>query len=132
MTKTAAQLNREIAAYFASEQGGGGRMGGKRHVAHVGFGTMSKSKIPVRVKTRDNPAARTADERAIHPESFAALDRHGKILGTSHTMRGAMAKAADDKSYVDVRGEWTSDGTHWSVGKGRRVAVREGGKWIVG
>jgi hypothetical protein len=126
MAKTSAQLDRDLRAFFAEQ----GRQ--PRRVAHVGFGTMSQSKIPVRVKTRDNPAGRTSSERAIHPEMFACVDRNGKILGTSRTMQGAMAKAPNNSSYASVSGEWTSDGTHWGVGKGRRVAVREGGRWIVG
>lgn len=124
----ATKLDREIREFLHARTPRSGNV-----VARVGFGTMSQSKIPVRVKTKGNPAGRTQTERKIHPESFACLDRNGKILGTAYTIQGAMAKAPAGSSYATVRGEWTSDGTHWGVGKGRVVATREGGsRWIVG
>jgi hypothetical protein len=59
------------------------------------------------------------------PETFAVMNRDLKILGTSPTIEGAMAKAPAGNSYAIVRGEYTSDGTHWGIGGGRQVAVRE-------
>lgn len=65
-------------------------------------------------------------------ELFACKDRHGKLIGTSETIAGAMAKAPKDNSYAIVRGEFTSDGMHWPIGFGRQCAVRELGRWQVG
>lgn len=83
-----------------------------------------------------HPITRSESEKQIHPEVFACKDRHGKILGTSRTVRGAMGYAPDDKSYALVRGEYTSDGSNHGVGGGRQVAVREfdpsgGFRWYV-
>jgi hypothetical protein len=83
-----------------------------------------------------NPITRSESEKAIHPEMFAVMDRDGKILGRSYSVKGAMAMAPDGKSYAIVRGEYTSDGTNWGVGGGRQVAVREfdpsgGFRWYV-
>jgi len=83
-----------------------------------------------------NPIKRSESEEQIHPEVFALKNRSGKILGTSRTIKGAMALAPDDKSYALVRGEYTSDGTNQGVGRGRQVAVREfdpsgGFRWYV-
>lgn len=124
--KTAAQLERELREYFGTPAKRG------RRVAHVGFGTFPKSKFTARVRTPTNPAGRTETEQLVHPEMFYCKDRHGKILGMSTTIRGAMAKAPYDKSYAVVRGEYTSDGSHWGPGKGRQLAIRENGSWIVG
>lgn len=82
------------------------------------------------------PGPRSESERKIHPEMFAAMDRHGKILGTSRSVKGAMGYAPPDKTYVSVRGEFTSDGTSHGVGRGRVVATREfhpsgGFRWYV-
>lgn len=68
---------------------------------------------------------RSESEKAIHPEMFAVMDRAGKILGRSYTVKGAMAQAPEGKTYAIVRGEFTSEGTNWGVGRGRQVAVRE-------
>ena len=65
-------------------------------------------------------------------ETFACLDRNGKILGTSKTVAGAMAKAPKDRSYATVRGEYVSMGAKYEIGHGRRMAVRESGRWLVG
>lgn len=80
-----------------------------------------------------NPRTRTESEKQIHPEVFACKDRHGKILGTSRSVRGAMLHAPNDRSYAIVRGEFTSDGSNWGVGGGKQHAVRENGHdWLVG
>ncbi len=127
--KTTAQLDAEINRMLS----------GPRRIAHVGFGTFSSSKLK-------NPAwDRYLAGRQYHPtrahrhnpklprgETFACLDRHGKVLGTSQTIQGAMSKAPAGSSYAKVRGEYTSDGHHWGLGKGREVAVRESKRWQVG
>ncbi len=128
--KTAAQLDREI----------GELLSGSRQIAHVGFGTFPSSRFK-------NPAwEQHLAERQYHPtrahrrdpklpkgETFTCTDRNGKILGTSKTIAGAMEKAPAGSSYARVRGEYTSDGHHWGLGRGRQVAVREGSKrWQVG
>lgn len=65
-------------------------------------------------------------------ETFACMDRNGKILGTSKSVAGAMQKAPNDKSYARVRGEYVSSGTKFEIGGGRTMAVREHGRWQVG
>ena len=45
-------------------------------------------------------------------ERFVVMDRSGKILGDSASVKGAMEKAPKDKSYAVVRGEYTSDGRY--------------------
>ena len=122
--KSPAQLEREIAEILTHG-------GDKRRVAHVGFGTFAQSKLPAKKPSPDphraslGPGPRSESERQIHPEMFAVMDRHGKIIGTSRSARGAMALAPNDKSYALVRGEYTSEGTKHGVGRGRQVAVRE-------
>jgi hypothetical protein len=64
-------------------------------------------------------------------ETFAVRNRIGNIVGKSSTVRGAM-QAAPAKGDMTVRGEYTSDGTYWGIGKGRVVAQRENGRWLVG
>jgi hypothetical protein len=53
------------------------------------------------------------------------------VLNTSTTVQGAIA-SAPPRGDLQVRGEYTSDGSHWGLGFGRVVALREQGKWIVG
>lgn len=65
-------------------------------------------------------------------ETFTCVDRNGKVLGTSKTVAGAMQKAPNDRSYASVRGEYVSSGTKFGLGHGRRMAVRESGRWLVG
>lgn len=127
--KTIAQLDREIATLVQ----------GPRRIAHVGFGTFPSSKF-------ENPAwekylagrqyhptrAHRHDPRLPAGETFACLDRDGVVLGTSKTIAGAMRKAPAGSSYAKVRGEYTSDGKHHGLGRGRLVAVREGRRWQVG
>ena len=57
------------------------------------------------------------------------MDRHGKVFGTSKTIKGAMEKAPEGKTYAIVKGEYTSDGHHWGPGRGREIATRERGRW---
>jgi hypothetical protein len=85
---------------------------------------------------KEHPIRQSESEKMIHPEMFAVMDRTGKILGRSYSVKGAMALAPHDKSYAIVRGEFTSEGTNWGVGRGRQVAVREfdssgGFRWYV-
>lgn len=70
-------------------------------------------------------------------EKFAVMDRNLRVLGESRSVSGAMQKAPGDKSYALVRGEYTSDGRYWGLGRGRSMAVREfqpqsGFRWHVG
>jgi hypothetical protein len=85
------------------------------YARHVERGTL---------RTRKNPA-----------EKFVAVARRhdGREMGvwTSPSVEGAMRLADDhDKTHsITIRGESTSDGTHWGPGAGRVVAVREGKRW---
>lgn len=70
-------------------------------------------------------------------EKFAVMDRKLNVIGQSSSVRGAMDLAPKDKSYAIVRGEYTSDGRYWGLGRGRSLAVREfapqgGFRWYVG
>ncbi len=68
-------------------------------------------------------------------ETFAAVDRHGNIIATSSTYTGAMHRAGEmmKTGSLRIKGEYTSDGHHWGLGKGRTVAQREStGGWRVG
>ena len=86
--------------------------------------------------------SRTAKRLPLHraPERFQAkrVSWNGRVLGTvvGDTIQKAMGLADDqDKwakekaTFVVVSGEWTSDGTHWGLGRGRTVAVKEKGRW---
>lgn len=148
-TKSRTQLEGEIAEALARSTRGARRFGGW-HVPGVRPGTYGAHfEAEVFPKTRRAPARRpdprrpslgpgprSLSERQIHPETFAVLDRSGKILGTSRSVKGAMARAPEGRTYATVRGEYTSDGTSWGVGRGRIVATREhrpehGLRWYV-
>lgn len=125
MKKTAAQLDREIGQFLT----------GKRRIAHVGFGTYSSSKVNVPSSLWDadryKPGrAERRDPTLPKGEMFAVRDRHGKLIGKSFNVQGAM-QYAPATGNVDVRGEYTSDGQHHGLGRGRLVASRENGRWIV-
>lgn len=71
----------------------------------------------------------------MNNESFTAICNHtGKVLGTAATVQSAMDRAdvAKPRGGVTVRGEYTSDGTHWGPGQGRVLATREDTRWLVG
>ena len=68
--------------------------------------------------------------RRVADEEFAALQR-AVVVSTSSSIKGAMSSAPTTGDVV-VRGEYTSDGTHWGLGRGRVVAQRENGRWILG
>ena len=137
--KTAAQLEREISASLARSTKGPRRFGGwyvpgvtpgTYSAHHEVEGSFPRTKFQARKATDPKraslgPGPRTESEKQIHPEMFAVMDRDGKILGRSYSVKGAMALAPYDKSYAVVRGEYTSDGTNHGVGRGRMVAVRE-------
>ncbi len=130
MSKTAAQLDREVAEILS----------GKRRIVRTGFGTFSHSHIPTPprwaayLKSQQYKPGRAerADPTLPKGETFACIDRDGKILGTSKSVEGAMAKAPAGSSYALVRGEYVSTGHHYGVGRGRQMAVREGGRWLRG
>jgi hypothetical protein len=123
MKKTTEQIKREIQLLT----------GGPRRIAHVGYGEFSSSRLdlPVEVygEQRQPTRAQRANPKLPAGEIFTCMNRHGKVLGTSKTIQGAMQKAPNDKSYAKVNGEYTSDGHHWGPGRGRSIATREGGKW---
>jgi hypothetical protein len=72
--------------------------------------------------------------RRMHNELFATkplFRGEHTILNTSSSVRGAI-DSAPAKGDLQVRGEYTSDGSHWGLGFGRLVATRENGRWLVG
>lgn len=68
--------------------------------------------------------------RRVAEELFATLHR-GSVVNTSSSVQGAIA-SAPARGDLLVRGEYTSDGTHWGLGRGRLVAQRENGRWLLG
>lgn len=65
-----------------------------------------------------------------------AADHRGNQTGewSSPTVKGAMALAdshARPSSRVSVDAAYTSDGTFWGEGRGRVMAWRVGGRWLV-
>jgi hypothetical protein len=68
--------------------------------------------------------------RRVADEKFATLCRN-ELVSTSTSVQGAIA-SAPARGDVVVRGEYTSDGTHWGLGRGRLVAQRENGRWTMG
>jgi hypothetical protein len=72
--------------------------------------------------------------RRVGNELFATKPMFGDgvtVLNTSTTVQGAIA-SAPQRGNLEVRGEYTSDGSHWGLGRGRVVARREHGRWLVG
>jgi hypothetical protein len=70
--------------------------------------------------------------RRISNEPFATKPMFGdSVLNTSSSVQGAIA-SAPPRGNLEVRGEYTSDGSHWRIRRGRLVAVRENGRWKVG
>lgn len=72
--------------------------------------------------------------RRIGNERFATKPMFGDsvtVLNTSSSVQGAIA-SAPLRGNLEVRGEYTSDGSHWGIGRGRLVAVRENGRWRLG
>lgn len=74
--------------------------------------------------------AHVAIFRRVADEKFATL-RRNELVSTSTSVQGAIA-SAPARGDVVVRGEYTSDGTHWGLGRGRLVAQRENGRWTMG
>jgi hypothetical protein len=112
----------------------------------------------VRVATRDEAeelwqrplhpgwmVAASPRNAAIEPTHIAVLRRMGgelfatrplfygenTVINTSPSVQGAIA-SAPPKGDLQVLGEYTSDGTHWGIGRGRLVARRENGRWLLG
>ena len=128
--KSRAQLDHEIAEVLR----------GPRRIAHIGFGEAPSSKLPTPPRFAERMAemqykptrAQRHDPTLPKGEKFTVLAaRTLKQLGSSSTIEGAMQKAPP-KGDVLVRGEYTSDGHHWGLGKGRLVAQRENGRWLRG
>lgn len=72
--------------------------------------------------------------RRVGNELFATKPMFGDgvtVLNTSTSVQGAIA-SAPPRGNLEVRGEYTSDGSHWGLGRGRLVARREHGRWLVG
>jgi hypothetical protein len=72
--------------------------------------------------------------RRVGNELFATKPMFGDgvtVLNTSTTVQGAIT-SAPTRGNLEVRGEYTSDGSHWGLGRGRVVARREHGRWLVG
>jgi hypothetical protein len=98
-----------------------------RHVRAVkrrGHGVM-RSGVTPRTYTKGGNEKFTA----------SAFGHRGNALGkwTAPSIVGAMTQANESAPVgveVTIRGEFTSDGTHHGLGKGRVVAVRENGRWI--
>ena len=157
--KTPAQMDREIAELLAASSAGRYMLGdtatGKdmreAHAFEVeqlqrngGTGTLelgggwNKLVRAYRVKLRllnvHQPTRAQRHDPKLPAQTYAAVDRHGNVVATSSSVAGAMRHADTmlRTGALSVRGEYTSDGTHWGLGKGRRAAVRENGKWIVG
>jgi hypothetical protein len=68
-------------------------------------------------------------------ETFSAICTHtNKVLCSAFTAKAAMELADKAKPVggVIVRGEFTSDGSHWGPAQGRVVAAREYGRWSIG
>lgn len=127
--KSAAQLNREIAESLSR--------GGKLRFAstlYKGPSSLMSSK-PAKPRVSVDPKSFGGSSHAVGPinnETFTCMDRNGKVLGTSSSVQGAMSKAPNDKSYALVRGEYVSTGDYFGPGRGRQMAVREQGRWVVG
>ena len=126
MRKTAAQIRQDIRRLTE----------GPRHVAHVGFGTYLSSELDLPAESYGEQYRPTRSQRSNPKlpsgETLTCMDRHGKVLGTSKTLQGAMERAPAGSSYAKVVGEYTSDGHHWGLGHGRTLATREGKRWQVG
>lgn len=67
-------------------------------------------------------------------ETFTIKTRFGTPIGVGATVRGAidLARRLKPKGNLVICGDYTSDGTFWGAGKGRVVAFRDGGRWILG
>lgn len=72
--------------------------------------------------------------RRMGDELFATRPLYGDgvtVLNTSTSVQGAIT-SAPARGDLQIRGEYTSDGSHWGLGRGRLVARRENGRWLVG
>jgi hypothetical protein len=72
--------------------------------------------------------------RRMGDERFATKPLYGDgvtVLQTSTSVQGAIA-SSPARGDLQIRGEYTSDGSHWGLGRGRVVARREHGRWLVG
>jgi hypothetical protein len=90
--------------------------------------------VKLRLLNVHQPTRAQRHDPKLPAETCTAKDRHGNVVATSSSVAGAM-KHADTMmrtGSVSVRGEYTSDGTHWGLGKGREVARRESGRWLRG
>ncbi len=132
--KSAAELEREIAAYLASTAAYPGRRfilvnhktGEDMRPAHdfevaqiqaTRYGTLALELAGGTFMVR----LRDANEKF-------AVRRGTTVVSTNASVRGAVANAPASGD-IEVCGEYTSDGRHWGIGKGRVVAWREHGRW---
>lgn len=90
--------------------------------------------VKLRLMNVHQPTRAQRHDPKLPAETYAALDRHGNVVATSKTIQGAMSHADTmmRTGALTVRGEYTSDGTLWGLGRGRVVASRENGKWLRG
>ena len=65
-------------------------------------------------------------------ETFALIDRDGKVLATAKSVVSVISKAPKGTSDLIVRGEYVSTGAHYGLGRGRMLARRELGRWTIG
>lgn len=90
--------------------------------------------VKLRIIGEHQPARSQMRNPTLPAETYTAKDRHGNVVATSPTVAGAMSHA--DKIFrtgdLTVKGEYTSDGHHWGLGKGRVVAQRRNGRWLRG
>jgi hypothetical protein len=105
----------------------------------------------VRIATRDEAEAMWQSplhpgwKVAEAPRNSMSLDRIGNemfatkplngdgvtVLQTNASIQSAIA-SAPARGDLQIRGEYTSDSSHWGFGRGRVVARRENGRWLAG
>lgn len=155
--RTNADIDREIAAerkkharYMLIDEDTGAKMreahdfeikqllaqGGRGYLTLGGGWKNPERRYSVRLELMGvhQPTRQQRKDPRLPKEKYAALDRNSNVVATSDTIAGAMSHAdtmaGSHVSYLTVKGEYTSDGHHWGLGKGRVVATRESGKWL--
>src|SRR6185503_7282506 len=87
-----------------------------QHPLHPGW-TVTEPVASEPPRNAASVPAHVAIFRRVADEKFATL-RRNELVSTSSSVQGAMA-SAPARGDVVVRGEYTSDGTHWGLGRGR-------------
>lgn len=79
-----------------------------------------------------NPLQGNPKDETVEASAYSSRGlRLGSVVKTS--VRAAMEEADrkwSDAWGVNIRGEYTSDGTYWADHGGRLLATRERGKWV--